>query len=122
MSFTIMFFLILTVITIFYILFTIKTGLRIPIMIEIFFIIIFFSVLIIVLFPKTLNIFEDFFGVSSALHFIIYLSIFLCYILLFLLYKKSEEQRIEITTIVREIAFLEKRIRDLEKKSKNKKD
>jgi len=82
---------------------------RFPVLFEIFSILFYLVILIIFLFPNILNFIEELLGIQSAINFLIYLSIFVSYFILFILYKKSEEQRIEITTLVREIAYLKEK-------------
>lgn len=76
---------------------------------ELFFLAAFGFIFLIFLFPNILNIIEDIFGLDSALNFILYLSIFIAYFAIFLLYKKIEDQRKEITKLVREIALKDKK-------------
>lgn len=78
---------------------------RVPIFVEIFFIGAYFFVLLIFLFPDFLNVIEVILGIQSAINFIVYLSIFVSYFLIFLLYKKTEDQRIELTRLNREVAL-----------------
>ena len=106
------FFIIMTIIVIGYIIYTIRQQKRIHLLVELFFLGIYFIVLLIFMYPKILTIIETNLGFDSAINFIIYLSIFISYLILFILYIKSEEQRKEITKLNQEIAFL---------KSKNKK-
>ena len=79
---------------------------RINLISEIFFLCIYFFFLLIIIFPELLRWFEKIFGVNSAINFIIYLSIFILFALMFVLYKKSENQRVEVTKLTREIAYL----------------
>lgn len=109
MEFTTIFFIILSLIAIFYIALAFKSSLRIPILVEFFFIVLYGVFLLFVLFPSLLNLVENVLGISSALNFITYLSIFTLFFMTFLLYRKSEEQRIEITKLVREISYLKKK-------------
>lgn len=113
MEFITIFFTFLAVLVLGYILYTIKTNKRAPILLEVFYLGIYGIVFLIFLFPNLLNKIQDIFGIQSAINFIVYLSIFVSYFLILTLYRKTEDQRKEITTLTREIAFL--------KKDKNKK-
>jgi len=93
---------------------------RFHILIEIFFILFYGVILIVFLFPKSLNLFEQFFGINSAIHFFIYLSIFVLYFLMFLFYKKTEEERVQTTKLIREIAYLRREVKILKNKIKRK--
>jgi len=106
MEFISYFFISLSTIIIAYLFILFKTGKRMGIFFEIFSIGTFFIVILLLLFPKILIIIEKIFGIDSAINFITYSSIFLAYFLIFNLYKKSEDQRVEITKLIREIAFL----------------
>lgn len=98
-----------------YVVQTFRTQKRMPIILELFFVGIYGFVFMIVLFPQTLNILEILFGISNALNFIVYTSIFVAYFMLFVLYQKDEIQRVQISKLNREIALLRK---DLGKKKK----
>ena len=88
-----------------YILYLFKTKMRVSFKFELFYLFIYGILTIIVLFPEILKFIEKVLGVNSALNFIIYLSIFVAYFLIFLLYDKTEKQRQEITSLTREIAY-----------------
>ena len=106
MEFTTIFFTLMSIFVISYILYIFKTNKRLSLLIEIFYIGIYGIIFLLFLFPNILNIIEEIFGIQSAINFIIYLSIFISYFLILTLYRKTEDQRIEITTLVREIAYL----------------
>lgn len=108
MGFTAIFFIIMSLLVVSYLIMLFKTKKRMPILLELFYIFIYTSIAIIYLFPKTLVFIERIFGIKSGINFIIYLSIFIAYLLIFKLYNKIEEQRLEITKLVREIAYLKK--------------
>ena len=86
-----------------------NSSVRIPIILEVFFAGVYFFVLIIFLFPDILSFIEEIFGIDSAVNFLVYLSIFILFFLVFILYKKTEEQRIQITKLVRELSYLRKK-------------
>jgi len=106
MVFVSIFFIILSILSIIYIITLFKTGKRFSVLFEILSIGVYTLVLLLFLFPNLLNLIEITFGISSGINFIIYLSIFIAYFIIFILYQKSEEQRVEITKLVREIAYL----------------
>ena len=60
------------------------------------------------MFPSIAGFFEKLLGINSIVNFITYTSILIAYFIIFMLYQKSETQRIEITKLTREIAFLKK--------------
>ncbi len=68
-------------------------------------------ILLIVLaaFPGNFNVLAEKIGVSSIFNLIIYISIILLFFLVYKLYTKSEEQREEITKLVREITLEKKK-------------
>ena len=101
------FFLLATASVIIYILRVFKTTNRLSIVAETFFLAIYGFVFMIFLFPQSLTIIEKTLGVQSAINFIIYTSIFVAYFVIFILYQKLEEQRQEISKLVREIALKE---------------
>ncbi len=104
-----MFFILFSILVIVYLVYSFNTMSRMPIIFEVFFLAIFGVVFLIFLYPNILNIIEDVLGIQSAINFILYLSIFVSYFLIFILYRKDERQRIEITKLTREIAFLKKK-------------
>lgn len=105
MDFTIIFFVLMSVLVLGYILYIYLSDKRVNTLVEVFFIFIFSFVILILIFPGILRFIEQSFGISSALQFIVYLSIFVSYFLLFVLYKRQETQRSEITKLVRELAL-----------------
>lgn len=106
MEITSIFFVIASLFVIVYFFYVFKSSKRTHILVEIGFIGIYLIILLITIFPNLLGLIEKTFGINSALNFIVYLSVFVAYFIIFLLYKKSEEQRVEITKLVREIAYL----------------
>lgn len=105
MDFTIVFFMLMTIFVLGYILYIYISEKRVNPLVEVFFLLIFSVVILILLFPGILKFIEDVFGITSALQFMIYLSIFVAYFLLFILYKRQEEQRAELTKLVRKLAL-----------------
>jgi len=106
MEFISSFFIILSLIVLVYLIYTFKSKSRIHLLIELLFLGVYSLILIIFLFPQILNIFENIFGINSAINFFIYLSIFMLFFIVYYLYNEKEKQRIEITKLVREIAYL----------------
>ncbi len=102
-------FLLLTIVVLIYLLVLLKAKKRLPIFIEVFYVFAYFFILLVVLFPSLLNLIEESFGISSALNFLVYLSIFMAYFMILILFKRIEEQRAEISKLVREIALKEKK-------------
>lgn len=109
MEFISLFFILLSLIVLVYLGYLFKSKQRIHVIIEVFFVLAYLFVLIIFLFPQTLRLIESVLGIQSAINFIIYLSIFVAYFILFLLYNKTEKQRQEITKLTREIALMNKK-------------
>ena len=99
------FFIGMSILVIGYLISLMKTNKRIHFLVEFFFISAYIIVMFIFLFPKSLRILETTFGISSAINFILYLSIFVAYFFLFLLYQKNEDLRREITKLTQEIAL-----------------
>ena len=111
-----LFFVLVSIIVLIYIIQIFRTSKRIPLLFEILFIGVYLCILLIFLFPQILPIIEGILGIDSAINFIIYLSIFVAYFLIFLLYKRSEDRRVEITMLVREIAYLKNSLNKKNKK------
>ncbi|MCA9496366.1 MAG: DUF2304 domain-containing protein [Nanoarchaeota archaeon] len=109
MEFISLFFIIISIIAISYIFYILHTSKRISPVIEIFFIGIFALIVTIFSFPEILRYIEKTLGINSAINFIIYLSIFISYLIIFMLYQKSETQRIEITKLTRELSIITKK-------------
>ena len=106
MDFTTIFFILLSLFMIAYIIFSFSKQKRVHILQEVFFLGIYGVVLLVFLFPNTLSFIEEFFGIQSAINFGVYLSLFLLFAICFMLYKKSEDQRVQITKLNREITYL----------------
>ncbi|MFT7615539.1 MAG: hypothetical protein ACI8Y7_000353 [Candidatus Woesearchaeota archaeon] len=106
MDFMSTFFILLSVLVLIYITFIFHSASRLPRLTEAFFIGAYAIILIIFMFPGILKQLEVTLGISNALNFIIYLSIFAAYFLIYILYKAKEKQRTEITQLTREIALL----------------
>lgn len=117
MDFLTFFFVLLSIFVIVYIAVTFRTEKRMPILLEFFFITVYAFVFVIFLFPNTLKIIEELFGIASAINFIVYLSIFVSYFLLFILYQKDENQRVDISKLNRELALTRKELEELKNKS-----
>lgn len=109
MEFISIFFILISLILVSYFAYLLLSGNRLHIIVELFFLVVYLSILIIFLFPQVLKLIEQTLGIRSALNFIIYLSIFVAYFIIFLLYNKTEKQRQEITKLTREIALMNKR-------------
>ena len=105
MDFTIVFFILMTVFVISYILGLFFFKKRVSTLFEVFFLFIYSILILILLFPGILRFIEDILGINSALQFMVYLSIFVAYFLLFILYKRQEEQRAEMTKLIRKLAL-----------------
>lgn len=114
------FFILMSIIVLAYLILNFHSFNRFPIFIEIFYVGIYVLVLIIFLFPNSLRLIEEIFGVQSAINFVIYLSIFVIYFLFFILYQKQEKQRSDITKLTREIAYLKNKNNKNSQKNKNK--
>lgn len=108
MDFITIFFIALSLVVLFYFIFLIAKGVRIHLFFELFFIFAYGLVVVIFLFPGILSFIEKTLGIQSAINFLVYLSIFVAYFLIFLFYTKTEKQRQEITKLTREIALLNK--------------
>ena len=106
MNFIITFFIVASITMLVYIFLSFKLQKRTNLFTEISFLCIYSLFLLILIFPEILRWFEKIFGIYSAINFIIYLSSFILFGLVFVLYKKSENQRTEITKLTREIAYL----------------
>jgi len=106
MDFISYFFIVLSLFAIGYVWYSSKSKRRISILVEVFFLAIYGIVLLIFIFPGLLKFFEVFFGISSAINFFMYLAIFVLFLIVYNLYQKIEEQRVEITKLVREISLM----------------
>lgn len=107
------FFLLLSSVVIIYLILMFKSKVRVSKLVEVLYLGIYSFIFLVFLYPNILNIIENVFGIESAINFILYLSIFVAYFIIFLLYRKMESQRVEITKLVREIALM-----DVEKRKK----
>lgn len=101
-------FIIMSVFVIGYLLISFRSEKRTHLGIEILFVGIYGLVLLLFLFPQVLRTIERTLGIVSAINFFVYLSIFVAYLLLFMLYTKSEKQRQELTELTRKIALKKK--------------
>ena len=110
------FFIIVSIVVISYFIYIFKNQKKLPVIFEIFFLGVYVMITIIFLFPKSIDFIEQALGIQSAINFITYLSIFVAYFIMFVLFKEKEAHRIEITELNREIALLKD-----EKDIKNKK-
>lgn len=107
MDFTSIFFIILSLIVILYFALSMISDKKRPhLLIEGIFLVSYIFVMLIFFFPDILTAIEDFFGIQSAINFILYLSIFIAYLVIFMFYKTLEKRRVEITKLTREIAYL----------------
>ena len=106
MDFTTIFFIVMSIIVLVYLVYSFKTEKRVSLLLEVFYVGIYLIIAIIFIFPGILTKMESFLGIQSAINFIVYLSIFIVYLFILKLYRKSEDQRVEITKLTREIAFL----------------
>ena len=107
--------LIFSVIALVYVLTFLKSRTRLHLIVEIFFILFFVSAILVVMFPQIATFFENLLGINSIVQFITYTSILIAYFIIFMLYQKLETQRVELTNLTREIAF----IKNGSKKRKN---
>lgn len=106
MEFVSVFFVVLSVLVLGYLAYLYKSGRRLPVIFELIFMGAYGFVLVGVLFPSVLDFFGRLLGISSVVNFVVYLSVFVAYFLIFVLYQKDEKQRIEITRLTREIALM----------------
>ncbi len=70
---------------------------------------IWFVVIVVAVLPGTTTIVAKLFGIGRGIDVVVYLSIMVMYFLGFKLYNRVEETRKEITKLVREIAYMEKK-------------
>lgn len=98
--------LVFSVIALVYVLTFLKSRTRLHLIVEIFFILFFVAAILVVIFPGIAAFFERLLGVRSIVQFVTYTSILMAYFIMFMLYQKLETQRVEITNLTREIAFL----------------
>lgn len=106
MNFITIFFGLMSLFVFLYIFYIFKTNKRLSLLLEVFYLGIYGIMIFISIFPKILKKIEQILGLSSAINFIVYFSIFVSYLLILMLYRKTEKQRIEITKLVREISYL----------------
>lgn len=116
METTTIIFTIFSILMIGYIIYSTSKNKKISLRTEIFFILIYITILLLSIFPQTFDKTFKLFGITNTLDFITYTSLFIIYAILFHLYKKSETQRQEITNLTRHIAYLKHET----KKNKNK--
>jgi hypothetical protein len=100
-----------------YVIYAFQTQKRTKLLHELFFVGFYVIIAIFFAFPDLLLLIERTLGISSAINFFVYIAIFVAYVLLLSMYKKFEKQRIEITTLTREISLLH---HDANKKKRNK--
>jgi hypothetical protein len=106
MNFTDYFFIVLSIVVLSYLIYIFQSKKRIHLIIELFFLGIYGFVLLFFLFPQLGPLLEETFGISSIFNFILAFSVFVAYFVLFLLYTKTEEQRMQITGLNRELTFI----------------
>ena len=106
MEFITIFFTVMSVFVLFYLVKIFKSNKRLPIILELFYIGAYGFVFLVFLYPPVLSIIENVLGIQSAINFVVYLSIFISYLIIFMLYTHKEKQREEITKLTREIAYL----------------
>ena len=99
------FFVAMSIVVLVYLVMKLKGKNRMPLMIELFYLVSYAFVMIIFLYPEILVFMERAFGLASAINFFIYLSIFVGYLMIFVLYQKTERQREQITLLSRELAL-----------------
>ena len=105
--------IIFSILALIYVLTFLKSRRRLHLIVEIFFILFFFGAIVVAIFPQIASFFENLLGLQSIVQFVTYTSILIAYFIIFMLYQKAENHRVEITRLTREIAFL---------KNKNKKE
>jgi hypothetical protein len=113
--------IVLVVISLFavgYLWFVVKTNKRLPVLSEILIIGVYVFVIVYAFFYSQFQTFFGFFGIKNPSMFFVYLGVLLLFFVCFYLYRRVEEQRIEITNLTREIAFVNHKF---EKKNKKKK-
>ncbi|MDA3855179.1 MAG: DUF2304 domain-containing protein [Candidatus Woesearchaeota archaeon] len=106
MEFITIFFTVMSVVVLGYLFKIFKSNKRLPIILELFYVGAYGFVFTVFLYPNILTIIENILGIQSAINFVVYLSIFVSYLIIFLLYTNKEKQREEITKLTREIAYL----------------
>jgi len=99
------FFVAMSIAVLVYMLTKVRAKNRLPLTIELFYLVSYTFVMLIFLFPQILIIIEDTFGLVSAINFFIYLSIFVGYLMIFVLYQKTERQREQISSLLRELSL-----------------
>ena len=67
------------------------------------------GMIFVVFFPDVISMFARLIGIGRGIDVIVYASIAILFYLIFRLYVKQDESEKEITRLVREISFLEKR-------------
>ena len=116
------FFVAMSIAVLVYMLTRVRAKNRLPLMVELFYLVSYTFVMIVFLFPQILIVIEDTFGLASAINFFIYLSIFVGYLMIFVLYQKTERQREQISSLLRELSLkdvpVEKRKEDSTKKKR----
>ncbi len=89
-----------------YLIYSFKTQKRTHILIEVIILGIYLFTLCYAFFFTFFQKIFSILGIPNPTIFFVYLSIFFLFFICFILYKKMEEQRIDITKLVREIAFI----------------
>ncbi len=100
------FFIIISVVMLIYLVASSFNKKRVGLSTEIFFLLAYAFIAFLFIFPGSLSWIEDLLGIPSAINFFLYLAIFTAYFLILKMYRKTEEQRQEITQLTREIAIL----------------
>jgi hypothetical protein len=117
------FFVTMSVVVLGYMIIRVKSKNRLPLLVEIFYLLSYLFVMIVFLFPQLLESTERILGIPSAINFFVYLSIFVGYLMIFILYQKTERQREQISHLTREIALKEnielKNQKDIDSKRMN---
>lgn len=106
MEFITIFFIVASIIVLWYFVYSLRGKNKLPVILDILFFGVYACVLIIFIYPPILSIIQDLLGLQSAINFIIYCGIFMLFLLSFNLYQRDEKQRQEISKLNREIALL----------------
>ena len=99
-------FMILSLIVLIYLIYIFKKQKRIHILVEVFYIGIYGFVFLYAFFYDFFQIVFSFFNIENPSIFFVYISIFIIFLICLTLYRKTENQRVEITKLVSEIAIL----------------
>ena len=115
LDFSKLLFLLLCIFILIYLIYIFKTKKRFPILVEVSYIGFYGFIILYTFFYSFFQTIFKKIGISNPSLFFVYIAICLIFLIFLMLYRKTEEQRVEITKLVSEIAIINKKLNDKKK-------